>query len=282
MRNQENLMEKSDIKALLLYLLKFVNQICEEANIPYYASAGTCLGAVRHKGLIPWDDDIDIMIPREYYDSFVKKCTEILKPPILVRTRENDPYFCCEYIKLCFKDEVLGYSDLSIDVFFLDETFPKKKFLRYIQNKILIDLYFIKKYKVSKTGYGDRYIPKNPLKHVYLFIMSAILSFGRIEKIYKKTISKEKQIGEYWINWGSCYSYKKATYLKKNLGVPLKAEYENTYIYLPENHKAILTQLYGEDYMTPPPPEKRVDHGVRKLNCKELDIELIKKEIGIS
>ena len=48
------------------------------------------------------------------------------------------------------------------------------------------------------------------------------------------------------------------------------------YIYLPEFPEKMLTQLYGADFMTPPPPEKRVDHGVKKLNCKELDFEKVK------
>lgn len=279
--SKNKMMDKSDVKTLLLYLLKYVNKICEDAGIPYYASAGTCLGAVRHKGLIPWDDDIDIMIPRKYYDLFVEKCSQILKSPVVIRTRENDPTFCCEYIKLCFKDDALGYSDLSIDVFFLDETNPKRKFFRIIQNRILIDLYFIKKYKLSKVKLDETYIPKNILKRIYISALSFFLSFKNIEKIHKKTMLAEKKADDYWINWGSCYSYKKATYLKKTFGTPRKLEYENTYIYAPQKPEIMLTQLYGKNYMTPPPPEKRTDHGIRKLNCKELDIESIRKEIGL-
>ena len=279
--SKKEMMEKSDVKTLLLYLLKYVNKICEDAGIPYYASAGTCLGAVRHKGLIPWDDDIDIMIPRKYYDIFVKKCSQILESPVVIRTRENDPTFCCEYIKMCFKDDVLGYSDLSIDVFFLDETNPQRTFFRSIQNKLLIDLYFIKKYKLSKAKLAEAYVPNNILKRIYISALSFFLSFKNIEKIHKKTMLAEKKADDYWINWGSCYSYKKATYLKKSFGTPQKLEYENTYIYAPEKPDIMLTQLYGKNYMTPPPPEKRTDHGVRKLNCKELDIESIRKEIGL-
>ena len=279
--SKKEMMEKSDVKTLLLYLLKYVNKICEDADIPYYASAGTCLGAVRHKGLIPWDDDIDVMIPRKYYDIFVEKCSQILESPVVIRTRENDPTFCCEYIKMCFKDDVLGYSDLSIDVFFLDETNPQRKVFRSIQNKLLIDLYFIKKYKLSKAKLAEAYVPKNILKRIYISVLSVFWSFKNIEKVHKNIMLAEKKVGDYWINWGSCYSYKKATYLKESLGIPQKLEYENAYIYAPEKPDIMLTQLYGKNYMTPPPPEKRTDHGVRKLNCKELDIESIRKEIGL-
>lgn len=281
MQDVKKLMDKQDVRMLLLYLLKQVNMICENNNIPYYASAGTCLGAVRHNGLIPWDDDIDIMIPRNYYDKFVKCCENNLKSPVMIRTRENDSNFCCEYIKLCYKDDLLGYSDLSIDVFFLDETEPKRKIFRAIQNRILQDLYFVKKYKVSKAKSGDFYVPHNIFKRIYVSLLGVLLSIKKIDQIVNKVMLAEKRDCEYWINWGSCYSYKKATYLKKSFGVPQKVQYENTYIYIPEKPDVMLSQLYGQDYMTPPPPEKCTDHGVRILNCNELEIEMIRKEIEI-
>lgn len=280
MANKE-FMSKEQAHILLLYLLKQLNLVCESANIPYYACGGTCLGIVRHNSFIPWDDDIDVLMPREYYYDFVEASNKQLKSPVVIRTRENDPYFCCEYIKICFKDDVLGYSDLALDVFFLDETNPKRKLLRAIQNRVITDLYFIKKYKVSRTGNGDRYIPKNPFKHLYLYFLSSILSFNTIEKVHKKMMLAEKEVCKYWVNWGSCYSYKKDTFFKKDFGFPQKTRFENTYIYMPEKPEKILSRTYGKDFIIPPPPEKRVDHGVGKLNCKELNFEKIKNEIGL-
>jgi lipopolysaccharide cholinephosphotransferase len=279
MNSQEHLMDKSKARVLLLYLLKKLNTVCETANIPCYASGGTCLGAVRHKGFIPWDDDIDYMIPREFYELFVETADKLLEKPVVIRTRENDPYFCGEYIKLCFEDDELGYSDVSIDVFFLDETKPEKKIFRAVQNRIIESLYFIKLYKLSKMGKGETYSPHNPIKKVYLSVMSH-MSIERIDRIHKKTMLAEKNKCDYFVNWGSCYSYKKATYLKAALGTPQKAEFENTYIYISEKPEVILSQLYGPNYMTPPPEDKRTDHGVRKLNCPSLDFEAVKKEVG--
>ncbi len=267
---QLKIMDKEKARILLLYLLRKLNTICETYNIPYYASGGTCLGTIRHNGFIPWDDDIDVMIPRKYYVQFIEACKRYLEEPVIIRTRENDPYFCSEYIKLCFQDEKLGYSDLAIDVFFLDETNPERKFFRSFQNFLLIQLYYIKIYKVGNLGKGSPYCPRNPLRRIWLEIFSRILSLRIIDRWHKAIMIAEKSIGEYWINWGSCYSYKKATYSKKALGTPQKVPFENLYVYVAEHTEEILTHLYGPNYMIPPPPEKRTDHGVREIHCPML------------
>ncbi len=273
-------LEREEQKYLLLYLLKQFKEVCKKASIRYYASGGTCLGAVRHKGMIPWDDDIDVMMPREYYNLFVQICNETLPSPVVIRTRENDRYFCGEYIKLCYKDDDNHYSDLSIDVFFLDETNPKKKWFRAIQNRLLLDLYYIKAFKVSKLEKGPHYKPHNVLKLIQVYLLS-FLSISFIDHVHKRIMTAEKQRTDYWVNWGACYSYKKATYSKTALGEPVELPFENTTISVAKNPEEILLHLYGPNYMTPPPLEKRTTHGIRPFHCSDLDINKVKEEIGI-
>ena len=67
-----NLMSKEEIKEHQLEILDFIDDICKKNNIPYFLSYGSMLGAVRHKGMIPWDDDIDLGIPRKYYDKLIE------------------------------------------------------------------------------------------------------------------------------------------------------------------------------------------------------------------
>ena len=274
-----NLIDKTERRYLLLYLLKQFKTVCQKADIVYYASGGTCLGAVRHQGIIPWDDDIDVMMPRNNYDRFVDYCNHLLPSFVVIRTRENDPYFCGEYIKLCYKDDEKKFSDLSIDVFFLDETNPDRKLFRALQNRLLLDLFFIKTFKVSQMGKGKAYKPHNFFRRCQVTIFSCLpLEF--INKIHKRIMTAERTETDYWVNWGARYSYKKATYKKASLGDPKEVPFENTTISLAEDPKEILLHLYGPNYMTPPPPEKRINHGVGHLKCAALDIEAIKQEIG--
>ena len=272
-------MKKSDTKVLLLYLLKQLEKICEEGNITYYAYAGTLLGSVRHGGLIPWDDDIDVVIDRKDYDAFVEASKKVLVDPVVIHTRENDPYFCQEYIKLCFKDDILGYSDISIDVFVLDETNPKRKLFRALQNSIVQSLYPIKVYKISRLQGEKPYKPKNKIKHLFLAAAS-LLPLKTIEKLHKKTMTAEKKLCTHYVIWGSHYSYKKVTFDKNMWKGSVSIPYENTIINAAENYKDSLLQMYGKNYMQLPPEDKRVDHGVRELNCSALDFEKIKQEVG--
>ena len=77
----------SEVHQILLGIAKEFDRICRENDIPYYMLGGTMLGAVRHKGFIPWDDDMDFGVPRPYYDRLVS----VLESELL------HPYRCCTY-----------------------------------------------------------------------------------------------------------------------------------------------------------------------------------------
>lgn len=272
-------MDKAEAKIYLLYMLRKLYNITESYNIPIYASGGTCLGMVRHKGMIPWDDDIDLMIFRKDYQRFVEACQKELTAPFVLRTRENDPYFYQEFAKICLVDDDGNYTDLSIDVFELDETNPERRAFREVQNKMKNYLYFLKMYKVSRLGYGC-YSPESFGKKVVL-TLGSVLPLKTIDSLLYKTLTAEKTEGDYVVNWGAAYSYKKATYPKLAFGIPQKMPFENTYVWAAEHPEMILERLYGKDYMTPPSPEKQTDHGVRSFRCSKLNLEEIKQEVGM-
>src|SRR5574344_2038504 len=96
-------MEKIDIDEchqILLDVAKDFHKICVKNGIPYYMLGGTMLGAIRHKGFIPWDDDMDFGIPREYYKTFINIAEQELKPQFLLKSRFNTSYIKLDVLKL--------------------------------------------------------------------------------------------------------------------------------------------------------------------------------------
>ena len=110
---------------VMLRLLKTFHAICEEEGLRYWLDAGTLLGAVRHGGFIPWDDDVDVLMPREDYDRFCAIAQDALPEDMFFQTPETDPGFVCPWVKIRDRyshlDEATGpypYSQaIFIDIF---------------------------------------------------------------------------------------------------------------------------------------------------------------------
>ena len=89
-----------DIQKCILNILVAVDKVCRENGIRYWLSDGTMLGAVRHGGFIPWDDDADIAMPRPDYERFVKHADEWLPKPFELQTFEKDENCTSEFLKV--------------------------------------------------------------------------------------------------------------------------------------------------------------------------------------
>lgn len=132
----------------MLEMMKFVDAVCKKNNIPYWLDSGTLLGAVRHNGFIPWDDDVDIGMMREDIHRFIDAVEKENHPNFIVQTKKNDPHFMqdwpvvrdlqSEYIQSTVLHNIRKYKGLQIDIFpfekgiiksfeFLGNTFACKK-----------------------------------------------------------------------------------------------------------------------------------------------------------
>ena len=255
------------LHAFELEILDAIDRVCHENNLRYYITAGTLLGAVRHGGFIPWDDDLDIVMPRTDYERFLKICNDKIDPRFYCQSRYNCPILVTNFAKVRAKNTVFvenyleDFSDtidmgIYVDIFPLDNAEKEdgiQKYQKLVVQK-LTGLYFL------KLGLK----PKAPLHHRML---AACFTKDRLLKLRIKaaTINKNDNAG-YYINLGSKYNIRKQTMAKSHFGTPVRLAFEDRFYDAPCEYLYVLEHIYGKNYMELPPVEKRVTHNPVRLS----------------
>ena len=269
-------MEKIDeleLRRIQLTSLQKIDTFCHENGIRYYLAYGTLLGAVRHKGYIPWDDDIDIMMPRPDYVRFINTFNGFTINNRVV-SHLLDPAYPWPYAKIVDTNTVMeehikyAYKNMGVyvDIFPLDE----------VEN---VDV--AKKLHEEKSKYFDKYrrtFKKTFFRNcVNLFIHMHIKTF--LKEIYYASIGKvfkehyffkykhaedliQKQRGQKCMCYGGFYGFEKELCEKEWFGKGVAVPFEDFSIIVPSNYHAYLTRFYN-DYMIPPPPQYRESHHSR-------------------
>lgn len=239
--------------------LDALHKVCEEHDLKYYIIDGTLLGAVRHKGFIPWDDDIDVALPRKDYDRLIENADKWFPERFHVVTHENDSHYPKYFAKLEDRSTTLverfflGYvGGIYIDIFPLDKA-PENKMMR---------MWHYRKFQfVRKLIY---FTYRDPYKHGD--------GFGaRFWSFYQKHMSRtslhawaQNVLREY--NDRGDYNYlmthdQGLCAFQTSLFEPYKMyEFEGRLFRGPAEGDVILSGYYGNNYMTLPPEDKRVSH----------------------
>ncbi|MBU0279235.1 MULTISPECIES: phosphorylcholine transferase LicD [unclassified Gemella] len=254
-------LELNEIKKIGLDILIYIDGFCKKNNIEYFINYGTLLGAVRHKGFIPWDDDIDITMTRENYNKFIKLFkNDTSKYKIL--SLESEKNYFNNFIKIHNSETKIIYSDLtkSYDSGIFIDIFP----LDYFDNKKVINIsYFFEslKYlsfiKKENVTYKDSKI-KDLCRIIMWYLVRPIHPkfFAKvIEKIIKKYTSNKPTFSAFIIS-----KNKEKDILPLNTGRELiELEFENHKFPAPKNYDEVLTYLYN-DYMKLPKKSEQVPH----------------------
>ena len=266
-------MNKTNIELLHevdLEIVKAVVHICDTNGLIYYMSGGTLLGAVRHKGFIPWDDDIDLAMPRDDYEKFLQIAPDLLPNNYQIvnyRTDPNYQYYITRVRDIDTKVEEtrIGndyrYTNVSIDLFPLDGTpnlcwFRKLYFLRVMTHRALMSLCY--KDSIDKTR------TRSKKEQIFLSFMEKL----PVEKIfdpYKEKCKIDKMMRKYKIedsnNIGCLMGAYRTNQIvpKRYFGNGKMYQFETIKLRGPELYEEYLTQMYGS-YMQLPPKESQKVH----------------------
>lgn len=274
-------------KQKILETFKYTKKILEFHNLRYIACGGTVLGAVRHKGFIPWDDDIDIYMPRKDYDKFIQLNSESEKDGYKIVSVEHSHGYYLPFAKVIDANttiwehkEIPFLIGVYVDIFPLDE-FPYSDIeITNIQNRAtkLFNSYMFTLINYD-IGYLFRAIANLNVKHFGGWCKSTFLKSSVQYKKYFSFVSKNTALkGDKCVcmnTWqGRIF---RTEWFTDTIEVP----FEDTTIIIPRDYNAYLMLLYG-DYMTPPPIQQQVsEHLHYYVNLKEsLMIKDIEPEIN--
>lgn len=259
-----NLVEQKD---LLFNLLLNVDRFCKENHITYFLDSGTLLGAIRHKDFIPWDDDVDICMPRPDYDKFIRLTeTKPISDNIII-LKEKDTLFC--YIKIC--DKRVGLIEypktLRLPMYLYIDVFPKDgqptniyKAKRHA-NKIVFynKLYWFNKYSV-KVWKNSKNIFKRFFAYLcYPFCHDKLFPLKKAIKLAKKYPYEDSEYISSLLAGGI-----RGRVSKKCFSSSEPVDFRNYKFPAPVGYDTYLKKLYENinngDYMKLPKQEEKIIH----------------------
>ena len=223
----------------MLEILKEIDRICQKHRIDYWLSSGTLLGAVRHGGFIPWDDDLDIEMERKDYLRLLQLLPEELNDAYLLQTHGTDPGFISTYAKIRDKYSAITeheedinyrYKGIFIDIFQMEVTsYPLVRFAAALHRRLV--------YKYNRVPYAGNGFRKFQMQINYTLLTQLLYPCLRTAA----RIGRNKEVMHH--TYGTCFltpRYKSDIYPLSKLQFPV-----------PGNTHAYLTKMFG-DYMRLP------------------------------
>ena len=246
----------------LLKLFREVDEICREHNLRYVLAGGSLIGALRHEGFVPWDDDVDLYMPRPDWEKFTEICKTELPPDREIQCSEVDrnytnsfPRYASTNTCAIHKSQIIG-KDCGgeiIDILTLDPVpADDKEYEKYRTHMMIYsDLINI------SVGYSDRWeIPASMyLKYLLSYIfLGKKRTLAKLEKIMFSY--KEEECDRYAMRWGGC-----PFLFDKDMMFPIKeGNFEGQKAMIPNKCSDYLIWHYGDEWAYMPPHDKREGH----------------------
>ncbi|MEW9078746.1 LicD family protein [Terrisporobacter glycolicus] len=261
---------------LLAYLLE-IDRICEKHNIKYFLAGGTLLGAIRHNGFIPWDDDADVMMLREDYDKFIKvvqselpsnlflqlPSTERLNHQVFAKIRINNTLFATQ-----FTSKFLNmHNGIFVDILSQDKTGSRKLSQKmHIYLTLLTRSMVFNKWGNTEIKTGGRF----PFMCKLLNVIKNILPMTFLEFIQNKIIllHKNNKKSKYLYD-GMGRNLRRGAFPEEWLDEVIYVDFEGKRFPVPKEYDKYLTYLYGDYMQMIPVSERRVSHSIVLMDLGE-------------
>ena len=248
-----------EIKEVELGVMDYIHNICREKGINYSLAYGSLLGAVRHRGFIPWDDDLDIALKRDQYDQLYQAILEDNNSIYKVVSWENDSRYPYPFYRVYDSRTVYenNYIQNDIELGICVDVFPFDDYKDVNKEITKLDMY--RRLSVY-TLYGIRN-KEAGIKNIVRYLMLVAFRLTRVKTWNKKLndCSKAPVNSEYidYLMESKKYSTKLDA---KALDEVVECRFEDRVYNIPKDYDHILTTIYGSDYMEIPPLEKRIQH----------------------
>ena len=274
-----------DLQQKILGNLMALDKVCREYGLRYYLWAGTMLGAVRHKGFIPWDDDIDVAMPRRDYEVLLAHCKEWMPYPYKVIAPETDSKYPYPFAKIedvtttvMERPDFKYLEGVYVDIFPLDG-FPADQNLQqqhYKRWKLWRHLLFMRCRDPFKHGYGPR--------SWFPWLIHQVFSLAFLQSKVKKYMTRyDLEQSEYMVAYDD--NGINAIFPKQLLAATKAYDFEGRHYPGVDDYHTYLTINFGSDYMQLPPVEKRVQHHFFYLDLntpyQEASVQEILREVAV-
>ena len=272
----------NDTQKYILHVLREVTRVLEELKIPYFMQGGTMLGAIRHDGFIPWDDDVDLGIPRADYDRLLKEVSARLPENLELRTYDDETdhhYYFARIVDKRYQIRRMGsieerLENIWVDLFPLDgmpngcisRQWHK---MRLLMTRLKFHLSCFEKVNIKRPG--------RPLVERIIIRIAMITRVGKwwntrkqLDKMDRLLKNYPPEKSEYLVNFTGQTSFKFNEMFKKEVyGQGKEYPFEDMTLIGPEQYDAYLKSLYG-DYMTPPKEADRNAHAAELVPIEEV------------
>ncbi len=275
--------ERERLQNVLVSMLADVQNASEKMGVEIVLCGGSCLGAVRHKGFIPWDEDVDISIMRADWEIFKAKFEELLGSKYELESpnygdKDSKYPWSTIYLKGSEMQNLLDINlpyqkGIYIDVFVI-ENVSESKFIQEIDAFVSASMKYIANsmlfYKYPSKELHDYFCVtfKSAMYYRFRQILGCLFSFVSHKKLlemYDKFISRHKQSSSKTTIPVGTKLYL-GEMLDRRVWLPYKkARFGSLEVNIPQNAHLYLSNLYGSDYMTEPPKEKQVSHFIYSL-----------------